>query len=293
MPFRAKLTALRTRSYNPDELAQMAEEERRRFGSGYYEKVLSEDFIDELESDSLEDLGERIRQAAEANIPQPIIVTMENADELPLRHSFLIKRSYVRDDEQRMFEIIVFGPNDPAAWKEKVDRTFRERKVEPASPSERQEFMQKAVKRMMGHMEKILMESVNKPPEGLGFATWEEFQAFNEDNKKRFATEKEFDEFYRVEMNSRHEKARAKRREELVNKPPYYASRLASEIRDEMTVHCRIVGKEVEDVYKHFDYYKSFHQMPEHIYSVDNTADDGTHVSFVYQKDADDTEDEP
>ena len=142
MPFYARVTKFKTRQYETDELTGMEQEERKRFATGYYDKVLSEDFIEEFESDSPEDLGERARQRAEANKPQPIIVITTNADELPLKHSFLIKRSYVHDDELRMFEIIVFGPKDPSAWKEREEKAFREKKAEPASPLEQQEFMQ-------------------------------------------------------------------------------------------------------------------------------------------------------
>lgn len=283
MPLGAKLNALRTRPYEPGELEHMGEEERKKY-TQYYEKVISEDFVVEFESDNLESLGERLRQIAEANKARPIIIKTTNADELPLKHSFLIERSYVRDDERRMFEIIVFGPKNPAAWKEKMARAFRERRVEPASPSEQQEFRQKAARRMMAELEKTIMSAVSRPPEGLGFASMDEFRAFFEENRKKFANDREFSEFYEAEMRSRTEKARAIRREELVHKPLYYASRIPSMLNDEMTVHCRIVGKDEEVVYKHFDYYKGFHKLPEPVFVADNGADDGSHVSFVYGK---------
>jgi hypothetical protein len=60
---------------------------------------------------------------------------------------------------------------------------------------------------------------------------------------------------------------------------------MPSILNDEMTILCRIVGKEREDVYRCHEYYKEFHHISAPVFSIDNGADDGSHVSFVYGKD--------
>jgi hypothetical protein len=219
----------------PSDLARLEGEEYKKFASGYYEKVLGEDVIVEFSGDSIEELSQRASEIAEARKPIPIILTTAQADEPPLKHSFLINRSYVRDDGVRLFELVVYGPKDPKAWKEKMDKIAREHQPKPASPTEQQEFMQKAVKRTMGEMERTIMSAISKPPEGLGFASMDEFRTFFEENKKKFATDRKFNEFYRAEIKSRTEKARAIRREELVRKPPHNASQMPSILTDMMT----------------------------------------------------------
>jgi hypothetical protein len=260
----------------------MDEEEYKKFSSGFYEKVLAEDVIEEFESDSVELLGDRISQIAEANNPRPLLITTSNADVLPLKHSFLIKRSYLPDDEKGIFELIVYGPKDPVAWKAKVEESARKIESKPLSMSEQQEFMQKAAKRMFEEFEKNLTSPSSKPFQGLGFASRDEFRAYFAEKRRIFATEEEYNEFFVAEMRRRTEEGRARRREELIRKPPYYASQMPSMLNDEMTIHCRIVGKDKGVVYKHFEYYKSYNKMPEHVYCIDNDADDGLHVRFVY-----------
>lgn len=282
MPIGAKVSIFRTRPYEPSDLAQMEGEEHSKFASSYYEKILAEDVIEEFESDSVELLGERTAQIAEANKPRPLIITTRNADELPLKHSFLISRSYLSDDEKGVFELIVYGPKDPVAWKEKTEQSERRIESKPFSMSEQQEFMQKAAKRMFEEAATNLVSPSFNPFQGLGFASMDEFSAFFAEKRRTFATEEEYNEFYISDMRRRQEEGRARRREELVRKPPYYASQMPSILNDEMTIHCRIVGKDKGLVYKHFEYYKSYNKMAEHVYSIDNDADDGSHVRFVY-----------
>jgi hypothetical protein len=264
----------------------MEGEEYKKFSSGFYEKVLEEDVIEEFDSDSVELLGDRIVQIAEANDPQPLLITTSNADVLPLKHSFLIRRSYVPDDEKRLFELVVYGPKDPVAWKAKLEEdSARRTESKPLGMSAQQDFMNRATKRMFEEVEKNLASPSSAPFQGLGFASMDEFRAFFEDKRRNFATKEEYNQFFIAEMKRQWEEGRARRREELVRKPPYYASQMTSMLNEQMTVHCRIVGKDKEAVYKHFEYYKSFHKMSEHMYVIDNGADDGLHVSFIYGKD--------
>jgi hypothetical protein len=290
MPFQAKVSAFRTGPYEPGDLAQMEEGERKKFASGYYEKVLAEEIIAEFESDTVGLLGERIVEIAEANKLRPLIVTTTDPDELPLKHSYLTTRSYVPDDEQRIFELIVFGPKDPVAWQQELDNRASKREAKRLSPSEQQEFKQKAVKRMVEETEKTVAYLSGRSPGGPGLPDGEELRTiYAELQSKRgdFATDEEFANYFVSEFGKWSDAARARRREELIRKPPYYASQMSLMLNDGMTVHCRIVGKEKDLVYKHLEYYKNLNNKSEHVYSIDNDADDGMHVSFVYGKDFD------
>jgi hypothetical protein len=288
MPFKVTVTAFRTRPYEPNDLAQFKGDEYKKFASGYYEKVLAEDVIGEFESDSVELLGERIMQMAEANKLRSLIVTTSDADELPLKHSYLIRRSFVPDDEKGVFELIVYGPKDPVAWNAKLEESARRTEARRLSQSEQQEFMQKAVKHMFEETEKALDYVSGKSPSGPGFPGGDELRTIYADLQSKradFATNEEFANYFVSEFRKRSDIARARRREELIRKPPYYASQMPRMLNDEMSVYCRIVGKDKGLVYKHLEYYESFHKKSEHVYSLDNDADDGMHVRFVYGKD--------
>ena len=288
MPFNARVGRFKTRPYEHLELAQMEGEERKKFSTGYYEKVFAEHVLEEITADTLEYLGERISEIAEAHSPNPVIVTASNADNLPLKHSFLIKRSYVPDDEKRIFELILYTPKNPVAWREKLDKAAREWEAKRLSPAEQEEFMQKSLKHTLQEVEKDLASLQNDPLKVLGSVGNDELRAsFAELRSKRaeFETDEQFQNYFVSEWKKRTEVARARRREELTRKPPYYASHLPSMLNDEMTVLCRIIGKDKGLVYKHHEYYKKFHSISEPVYTVDNDADDGLHVSFVYGKD--------
>ena len=288
MPFQAKVSAFRTRPYEPSDLAQMEGEERKKFASGYYEKVLAEDVIEEFESESVEHLGERTIQLVEAHNPKPLIITTSNADELPLKHSYLVKRSFVPDDEQRIFELVVYEPKDPVAWQESLKMSANKQETKRLSPAEQQEFMQKAFTRVFEETEKALDYVSGKSPGGPGFPGGDELRTIYSDLQSKrgnFATDEAFANYFVSEFGKRMHTARARRREELIRKRPYYASQMAIMLNDDMTMLCRILGKEPELVYKHLEYYKSHHNKPHHVYSIDNSADDGMHARFVYGKD--------
>lgn len=157
-----------------------------------------------------------------------------------------------------------------------------------ATPAEQQEFMENAVKSIFEESAKTFASSFEKTLKQLGcFANNDEFRAYFADiesQRSNFATEEQFQQFYSEEWKKRTDEARARHREELVRKPPYWAGLLSKTINDEMVVLCRIIGKDRELVYKHHHYYRRFHSISDPAFSVDNHADDGLETSFVYRK---------
>ncbi len=288
MAIASRISRFQTRPYEPQETAGMDAAEFERIQASGYEKILDEEVVEEFVAADLAQLSERVSRIAEAYKPDPIIVQMpESADEPSVKHSFLINRGYLSDDVNGIFETIIFRPKDPEAYRERMKKAAQESDARRATPAEQREFMEGAVKSIFEESAKTFASSYDKTLKQLGFANNDEFRAYfaNLESKRGdFATEQKFHEYCASEWEKRIEPARASHRAELLRKPPYWAGLLSKTLNDEMTVLCRIIGKDRELVYSHHHYYRKFHNISEPAFSVDNHADDGLETSFAYRK---------
>ncbi|MGI0012400.1 MAG: hypothetical protein ACREBU_03000 [Nitrososphaera sp.] len=289
MPIEARISRFKTRPYEPQEIAGMDATEYERIKASGYEKLLDEEVVDEFVAEDLGQLRDRTSRIAEACKPDPIIVKVPDSTvDLSIKHSFLITRAYLPDDSDGIFETIIFRPKDPEAYQEKMRKGTQKFEARRATPAEQQEFMENAVKSIFEESAKTFASSYEKTLKKLGFANNNEFGAYFvgiESKRGNFSTEEQFQQFYAAEWKKRTDEARARHRAELAGKPPYWAGRLSSVLNDEMTVLCRIIGRDRDLVYKHQQYYRNFHNISDPAFSVDNGADDGLAVSFVYGKD--------
>lgn len=289
MAIAARISRFRTRPYEPQELAEMDITENERTKAGRYEKVLAEELMEEIAAEDLGDLRQRVLQICEAYSPNPIIVRTPQNNEDPLvKHSFLIEKGYSSTDSDAVLETIIFRPKNPESYQEKREREMQVWKSKRATEAEQADFMKKAVPRILAESAKSFASSYEQTLKELGFANNDEFKSYFADlNSRRssFATEEQFFEYLGAEWDKRIEEARARHRKASAPSKPSLAGQLSSILNDEMTILCRIIGKNSVLVSMYQQYYFRWHHISDPVFSVSNVAEDRLTTRFVYGRD--------
>ena len=278
MPVQARINRFRTRPYESQELAEMQTHEYERVKALRSEKVLAEELIEDIAANDLSHLQQRLLEICEACNPNPIIVTTpENNEDPAVKHSFLIGKEYsINSDTPK--ETILYSPKKSELYVQR--RTERERlEVRPEPPSQAQ---------IAALRNQSIPFFFNQSLKAIGFANLEEFNAFLKDlhaKRVNFENEEQFLNFCRKEgvetFQKRIVELRASR---MVSRARETAANLSSILSDEMTVHCRIIGKSGVLVSMYRQYYLKWHNISDPVFWVDNVEDELT-TSFVYGKD--------
>lgn len=272
-----RISRFRTRRYNTKELALMEMNGCERVSASLYEKVLNEEFIKDITATDIKHLRREISMMVDECAPNPIIVkTLGNNEDPIVKHSFLTGRGYRVTDAHAVLETILYRPKNPELYRQRMEK--ENKGVAPKRPTEAETaaIREKAIP--------FLMKGSLK---GIGFTSEEDLMAFSRDlfaRRLEFADEDQFLNFLRMEFDKQIRKVRGREMvpssssaSDLVN--------LSSILNDEMTILCRIIGKESVLVSMYQQYYFNWYDITDPVFSVSNTVDDKLTSTFVYGKD--------